>query len=111
MAGAHGTATRPRPDVTKYTDVERTQITSIRRLVSFRDRRVLEIGCGDGRFTREIAHEARSVHASDPDAAEVAKAVAAHPTDLANVTYDVAACADLDVDPCSIDLVFFSWSL
>jgi 2-polyprenyl-3-methyl-5-hydroxy-6-metoxy-1,4-benzoquinol methylase len=97
--------------VTKYTDIERTQITSIRRLASFQDRRVLEIGCGDGRFTRDIAREAQSVHASDPDAAEVAKAVAAHPTDLANVTYNVAACADLDVDPCSIDLVFFSWSL
>jgi 2-polyprenyl-3-methyl-5-hydroxy-6-metoxy-1,4-benzoquinol methylase len=98
--------------VSKRTDIERTQITAIRRLASFQDRRVLEIGCGDGRFTRDIAREARSVHASDPDAAEVAKAVAAHPPDLPGVvTYDVAACADLDVDPCSIDLVFFSWSL
>jgi MFS family permease len=111
MARAHRAAARPCPNVTKRTDIERTQITAIRRMASFHDRRVLEIGCGDGRFTRDIAREARSVHASDPDATEVAKAVAAHPAGLAGVTYDVAACADLDVDPCSIDLVFFSWSL
>jgi ubiquinone/menaquinone biosynthesis C-methylase UbiE len=96
----------------KLTDAEQSQLSAVRRLASFRDQRVLEIGCGDGRFTRDIAREARSVHASDPDAAELAKAVAALPPDLQGVvTFQGAACADLDVEPCSIDLVFFSWSL
>ena len=98
--------------MTKHTDIERTQIMAIRRLASFHRKRVLEIGCGDGRFTREIAREARLVYASDPDEIEMKKAIAALPPELASiVTFQTAACADLDVDPCSIDLVFFSWSL
>jgi hypothetical protein len=41
--------------VTKVIDAEGTQWAAARRLASFRDRRVHEIGCGDGRFTPDAA--------------------------------------------------------
>jgi ubiquinone/menaquinone biosynthesis C-methylase UbiE len=96
----------------KVTDAEQRQLAAITSQADFDGRRVLEIGCGDGRLTRELARRARSIDASDPDADAIAAARAALPADLAGaVTFTVAAAADLDVPRCSIDLVFFSWSL
>ena len=98
--------------MTKLIDAEGSQIAAIRRLVSFRDQRVVEIGCGDGRFTLDIAREASSVLAVDPNEAEIAIARSRIPPDLADrVTCRVAAAADLEIPRSSIDLVFFSWSL
>ena len=98
--------------MTKVIDAEGTHIAAIRRHLSFRDQRVLEIGCGDGRLTLDIAREATSVLAVDPNEAEVATARATLPPDLADtVTYRVASAGDLEIPPSSIDLVFFSWSL
>jgi 16S rRNA A1518/A1519 N6-dimethyltransferase RsmA/KsgA/DIM1 with predicted DNA glycosylase/AP lyase activity len=37
--------------MTKVIDPEGTQLGGIRRLADFRAKRVLEIGCGDGRLT------------------------------------------------------------
>ena len=93
-------------------DPEGTQLAAVRSLVSFDRKRVLEIGCGDGRLTFGYAHEAASVEASDPDGDEIAKAETALPESLRErVRFAVASAAEIEVPRSSIDLVFFSWSL
>ena len=58
----------------------------------FRDQRVLELGCGDGRLTLGIANDAASVLAFDPDAEAVERARPSLPAELADhVAYQVAS--------------------
>lgn len=98
--------------MTAVLDPEGAHLAALRRLGDFRGRRVLELGCGDGRLTRGIAQEAASVLAFDPDADEVARAREALPAELAKrVAYRVASGKEIELEPCSFDLVIFSWSL
>jgi len=98
--------------MTKVIDPEGTQLAGIRQLADFPAKRVLEIGCGDGRLTFGYAHEAASVDAYDPDAEAIAEAARALPETLRErVRFAVASAAEIDVPRSSIDLVFFSWSL
>ena len=93
-------------------DPEGAHLASLRRLADFRGRRVLEVGCGDGRLTLGIAGEAASVLAFDSDAAEVEKARAALPAELAGrVAYRVASGVEIDVERHGFDICLFSWSL
>ena len=93
-------------------DPEEAHLAALRRLADFRGRRVLEMGCGDGRLTVGIARDAASVLAFDPDGASVARARRALPTELAErVAYRVASGKEIELEPHSFDLVVFSWSL
>jgi ubiquinone/menaquinone biosynthesis C-methylase UbiE len=93
-------------------DAEGAQMNALRRLVGLRGKSVLEIGCGEGRLTLDYAPEALRIAASDPNADAIATARAALPVGLRDrVTFTVAGAAEVDVAPCSVDLVFFSWSL
>lgn len=79
-------ATSSHPDLREHTmsrviDPEGAHSAALHRLVDFRARHVLEMGCGDGRLTREIAPEAASVLAFDPDAEAVARATNSRPAD------------------------------
>jgi 16S rRNA A1518/A1519 N6-dimethyltransferase RsmA/KsgA/DIM1 with predicted DNA glycosylase/AP lyase activity len=74
-------------------------------------RRVLEVGCGDGRLTRRYAHRAGSVHAIDPDPSRVAALEADRPE--GNVTAGAAGFLDDDLhlpEP-AFDAIILSWSL
>lgn len=75
--------------------------------VSCASRRVLEIGCGDGRLTRRFASTAGSIVAIDPDA----EAVAELATDLPMVDARAVGIEVLQLAPQSVDVVVFSWSL
>jgi ubiquinone/menaquinone biosynthesis C-methylase UbiE len=98
--------------MTRVLDPEGAHLAALRRLGDFRDRRVLELGCGDGRLTRGIAEDAASVLAFDPDADAVDQARSALPAELAErVAYRVASGEEIELDPVSFDLVVFSWSL
>jgi 2-polyprenyl-3-methyl-5-hydroxy-6-metoxy-1,4-benzoquinol methylase len=98
--------------MTRTLDPEGAHLASLRRLADFGGRRVLEMGCGEGRLTRGIAAEAASVLAFDPDAASVREARASFPDDLADrVEFRVAAAEAIEIAPGSFDLVVFSWSL
>jgi 2-polyprenyl-3-methyl-5-hydroxy-6-metoxy-1,4-benzoquinol methylase len=59
-------------------DPEQAEILAITALVpSFHGRRVLEVGCGDGRLTRRYAADAASVTAIDSDAQAISECRAA----------------------------------
>ena len=98
--------------MTPVLDPEGAHLAALRRLGDFRDRRVLELGCGDGRLTLGIASDAASVLAFDPDAEAVERARRSLPAELAErVTYRVASGKAIELEPDSFDLVVFSWSL
>ncbi len=96
----------------RVVDTEGTQLAAVLRAASFDGKRVLEVGCGEGRLTWGIASQAASVVAFDPKPDEVATARASLPDDLrGKVRFAVARADEIEVDDSSIDLVFFSWSL
>jgi 16S rRNA A1518/A1519 N6-dimethyltransferase RsmA/KsgA/DIM1 with predicted DNA glycosylase/AP lyase activity len=75
--------------------------------VCFASRRVLEVGCGDGRLTKRYADVARSVIAIDPDADAVAQLAGELPAvDARPIAFD-----ELVLPANSVDVVFFAWSL
>ena len=98
--------------MTRVLDPEGAHLAALRRLGDFRGRRVLELGCGDGRLTPGIARDAASVLAFDPDAEAVERARQSLPAELAQrVSYRVASGKAIELEPVSFDLVVFSWSL
>ena len=48
-------------------DSDRNEIKYLNKFVDLKDKRVLEIGCGEGRLTWQYARNARSVVAVDLD--------------------------------------------
>jgi predicted RNA methylase len=96
--------------LTPVLDPEGAHLAALRRLGDFRGRRVLELGCGDGRLTLGIAGDAASVLAFDPDREAVERAQRSLPAELAErVSYQIASGKELE--PLSFDLAVFSWSL
>jgi 16S rRNA A1518/A1519 N6-dimethyltransferase RsmA/KsgA/DIM1 with predicted DNA glycosylase/AP lyase activity len=89
-------------------DPEGYEIRALAGAVSFAGRRVLEIGCGEGRLTARYAAEAAAVIAIDPDADAVAALAAER---MPNVVARALGVEELDVPPHSADVVVFAWSL
>jgi len=75
--------------------------------LSFAGCRVLEIGAGDGRLTRQYARDAVSVMAIDPDAAAIARLAA----ELTTVDARAMTVAELVLPASSVDVALFAWSL
>jgi ubiquinone/menaquinone biosynthesis C-methylase UbiE len=93
-------------------DPEGNHLAALRRLGDLGGRRILEMGCGDGRLTVGIAAEAEHVLAFDPDAEAIDRARRFLPADLAErVAYRVASAKSIELQPVSFDLAVFSWSL
>jgi ubiquinone/menaquinone biosynthesis C-methylase UbiE len=98
--------------VTRVLDPEGAHLAALRRLCDFGGRRVLELGCGDGRLTLGIAADAAHVLAFDPDGESVERARRSLPAELSDhVTYQVASGREIEIEPHSFDLTVFSWSL
>jgi 16S rRNA A1518/A1519 N6-dimethyltransferase RsmA/KsgA/DIM1 with predicted DNA glycosylase/AP lyase activity len=88
------------------------EVRLIQRHADLTDRRILEIGCGDGRLTRQFAPLASTVVAIEPDAARIAVArrlLAAEGN--SNVTFRVASAERLRPGGEPFEVAVFSWSL
>lgn len=93
-------------------DPEGVERAALAKLAPMDGLRILEVGCGDGRLTFQVAPVAASVLAIDPDAERVENARRSLPVELAEkVRFEVRAAAEVDVPRHSFDLALFSWSL
>ena len=93
-------------------DADRNEIKYLRKFVDFNDKRVLEIGCGEGRLTWKYAKAARSVVAVDLDHDSLRVAKVDRPSDLDD-KIDLA-CANSEYLPFAkekFDIAILAWSL
>ena len=93
-------------------DPDRNEIRHLRKFVDFTDKRVLEIGCGEGRLTWQYAKDTRSVVAVDLDHDSLRVAKVDRPASLEN-QIDLA-CSDSEYLPFSkekFDIAILAWSL
>ena len=78
----------------------------------FSGKRILEVGCGEGRLTWVLARSGASVLGIDPNEESIETARATTPAELAErVEFRVASAEQLDVPPARFDIAFLSWSL
>jgi ubiquinone/menaquinone biosynthesis C-methylase UbiE len=88
------------------------EVRLIERFVRLEGRRILEIGCGDGRLTRQYAPLASGVVAIEPDAAKIAQARRLASSDgITNVSFRVGSAQQLPLRGEPFEVVLFSWSL
>lgn len=87
------------------------EVRLIERYVPLQARRILEIGCGDGRLTRELAQLADSVVAIEPDAALIADGRRLLSSEgIANVSFRIGSAEKLQLRD-RFEVAIFSWSL
>ncbi len=93
-------------------DPDGVEIATIRELVELDGRRVVDVGCGDGRISFELARHGAQVVGLDPDEESVAQARDDTPAELRRrVRFDVADAAAAELPKGEFDLAVFSWSL
>jgi len=93
-------------------DPEGAELRALAEVVDFNGRRVLEVGCGDGRMVRLYAPQAAKVLGIDEDAEAIAEARRNMPRELkSHVRFRVARAERLRVRPASFDIAFLAWSL
>ena len=88
------------------------EVRLIERFVSLAGKRVLEIGCGDGRLTLQYAPIASSVMAIDPDRPSIEEAADQQAASgVRNVDFHVGSIERLAERGPAFDVALFSWSL
>lgn len=95
-------------------DPENNEQRALLAMVDFKDKHVLEIGCGDGRLTWRYADKAAHVTAIEPSAEQIGLAKANLPNNLrGRVEFHVATLEDFAANrgPSVFDLVILSYSL
>lgn len=92
-------------------DPDNIELKVLQKHVDFKEKNVLEIGCGTGRFTRRIAPQARKITAIDNDKLTIDWVRKNLP--LPNTEYvccDACDIADL-FEKEQFDLIVYSWSI
>jgi ubiquinone/menaquinone biosynthesis C-methylase UbiE len=93
-------------------DPEDTETRALHGYTDFSGKRVLEIGCGDGRLTWRYADRAAHVVAIDPKTEDIEIAIEECPDDLrAKIEFRVARLEELEIPAEKFDLALLSWSL
>jgi 2-polyprenyl-3-methyl-5-hydroxy-6-metoxy-1,4-benzoquinol methylase len=93
-------------------DPEDTETKALHDYADFSGKRVLEIGCGDGRLTWRYADRAASVVAIDPDADDIATALEDCPTNLRHkIEFHALRLEDLEIPAEKFNLALLAWSL
>jgi 2-polyprenyl-3-methyl-5-hydroxy-6-metoxy-1,4-benzoquinol methylase len=93
-------------------DPQEREVRVFERLARLHGKRVLEIGCGDGRLTRRLASLGARVSAIDPDAGQVRLARASLTRSLSRrIEYRVGRAERLLYHAREFDAVVFSWAL
>ena len=93
-------------------DPEGNETKHLRRFVEPRGKRVLEIGCGDGRLTWRYARQAKSVAGIDLERDELRVAMIERPSDLeSRAAFLQADSIHLPFASNQFDRAVFAWSL
>ena len=98
--------------MTLQKDPERNEIRHLRNAADLTDKRVLEIGCGEGRLTWKYAKWTASIVGIDLDHDSLRVAKVDRPYDLESIVQ--LACADSQHLPFSkekFDIAILAWSL
>jgi ubiquinone/menaquinone biosynthesis C-methylase UbiE len=82
-------------------------LSKILQFADLRDQEVLEIGCGDGRITSQLAGKAKRLVAIDPDAANIAEAK----ENMEGVGLRIGSGECLKFPSESFDVILFTLSL
>jgi ubiquinone/menaquinone biosynthesis C-methylase UbiE len=88
-------------------DKEQAEIQMIKQCADLPGKRVLEIGCGDGRVTSHLAGKAQYITAIDPDAESITRAK----SNIAGVDFKIGSGEYIDYKSGSFDLILFTLSL
>jgi 2-polyprenyl-3-methyl-5-hydroxy-6-metoxy-1,4-benzoquinol methylase len=95
-------------------DPEGREISVLRAMIDFRDARVLEVGCGDGRLTWRYADKAAAIVGIDPDEEDIEKAKADTPDKLKErirfLESEIGEFAASGGER-NFDVAIFAWSL
>ena len=88
------------------------ELQAIYKYVDFKEKNVLEIGCGNGRLTYQFADIARKVVAIDPDLEEIKHARKDLPENLrSKINFHIQSGENLSFVIDSFDIALFSYSL
>jgi ubiquinone/menaquinone biosynthesis C-methylase UbiE len=97
--------------MTLQRDPDKIETKYLHRYVNFAGKRVLEIGCGEGRLTWQYAKETRSTVGIDLDRDALRVATVDRPSDLENrVHFSLAKSEHLPFSKKMFDLAIFAWS-
>ncbi len=93
-------------------DPEQNETKTLRRFVDFTGKRVLEIGCGEGRLTWRYASASLSTFGLDPDKDALRVATIDRPADLtAKVHFANAHAEHIPFHKETFDIAILAWSL
>jgi len=98
--------------MTLRVDPEQNELGALKSVADWSGKRVLEIGCGEGRLTQRLACLGASVHASDPDPELIRAARKNLPAKFTKlVRFSVGRAEYLKHADASFDTVVFAWAL